>query len=359
MFVKIAGVGGHVPPIQVTNERLVKAIPGWTAERIEEKTGIRERRYLWDFDEVTGRAIAPGPIEDPGPSVQVAEPALREALDAAGMKASELDGLFLTTCTPDQINFNHDAMMLHKRLGMRPDAFALRFDDGCGGAMFHLAMARELILSGQRKSIAIVGSTAFSPHLDRQVYSGKLPHNGKALGSFLSFYLFGDGAGAMILKADSHGSSGILGSHAENEHLDLVIRRGGGSMYPAHPNRSEVTDSAFYVDGQLVATSFGPVLGKAIRGALARAEVSLGDIQRFYLHQANKRVLTAFIEQEGIPAERTPMHMERYGNMVTAGTMVLLADDLREGKVQLGSGELILMAALGAGAQSAAHVIRL
>lgn len=359
MFVKIAGVGGYVPPLTVTNERLVKAIPGWTPERIEEKTGIRERRYSWDFDEVTGRAIAPGPIEDPGASVQLAEPALREALESAGMRPSELDGLIITSCTPDQVNFSHDAMVLHKRLGMRPDAFALRLDDGCGGAMFHLNMARELILSGQRKAIAIIGVNAFSTHLDREVYSGKLAHAGKALGSFLSFYLFGDGAGAIVLRANPGGSSGILGSFAENEHLDLVIRRSGGGMWPAHPGRSEVTDSAFYVDGQLVATSFGPILRRAIDGALARAEVSLGDIQRFYLHQSNKRVLEAFIQEAGIPADRTPMHMERYGNMVTAATPVLLADDLREGKVALGSGELVLMAALGAGAQSAAHVIRL
>lgn len=359
MFVKIAGVGGYVPPITVTNERLVGAIPGWTAERIEEKTGIRERHYVWDFDDATGRAIAPGPIEDPGPSAQVAEPALREALAMAGLRASELDGLIMTSCTPDQVNFNHDAMVLHKRMGMRPDAFALRLDDGCGGAMFHLAMARELIAGGQRKSIAVVGATAFSPHLDREVYSGKLAHKGKALGSFLSFYLFGDGAGAIILRAEPEGNSRIVASHAENEHIDLVIRRGGGSMWPAHPGRSEVTDSAFYVDGQLVASSFAPILRKAIDGALARAQVSLGDISRFYLHQANKRVLEAFIQETGIPAAKVPMHMERYGNMVTAGTIVLLAEDLREGKVRLGSGELVLMAALGAGAQSAAHVIRL
>ncbi len=359
MFVKIAGVGGYVPPITVTNERIVKAIPGWTAERIEEKTGIRERRYVWDFDEATGRSIPPGPICDPGPSVQCAEPALREALLAADLSPAELDGLIMTTCTPDQVNFSHDAMVLHERLGMRPDAFALRLDDGCGGALFHLNMARELILSGQRKSIAVLGVNAFSPHLDREVYSGKLPHNGKALGSFLSFYLFGDGAGAVVLRGDSGGSSGIVASHAENQHLDLVIRRSGGSMWPAHPGRSDVTDSAFYVDGQLVGASFAPILKKAIDGALARAEVSIGDIQRFYLHQANKRVLEAFIKEAGIPADRAPMHVERYGNMVSAGTIVLLADDLKAGKVKLGSGDLVLMASLGAGAQSAAHVIRL
>src|SRR5689334_11249807 len=104
MFVKIAGVGGFVPPHVVTNERIVKAIPGWTPERIEEKTGIRERRHVWPFDEETGRAIPPGPPEDPGASVQVAEPALRAALAMANLEPSELDGLIMTTCTPDQVN---------------------------------------------------------------------------------------------------------------------------------------------------------------------------------------------------------------------------------------------------------------
>lgn len=360
MIVTIAGVGSYVPPLVVDNERLVKAIPGWTPERIAEKTGILERRFVWDFDEASGRAVPPGVIEDPGPSAQMAEAAVRDALAVAGLAPAELDGLVVTTCTPDQTNFSHEAMVLHKRLGLRPEAFALLHDDGCGGALFHLAMARELIRGGQRRTIAVIGVNSFSPHLDREVYSGKLRHNGKELGSFLSFYLFGDGAGAVILRGEPDaGRSGIVSSYAANEHVDLVIRRGGGGMWPAQAGRSTPADFGFFVDGQLVAACFATYLKKAIDGALTRAELGLGDIQRFYLHQANKRVLEAFIADNGIPLERVAMHMHRYGNMVTAGTLVLLAEDLREGKVKLGSGELVLMAAIGAGAQCAAHVIRL
>lgn len=363
MNVIIAGAGAYLPPHVVSNERIAKAIPGWTAERIAEKTGILERRHVWPFDDETGCTIPPEVIEDPGPSVQVSEPALREALASASLHPQDLDGLIVTTCTPDQLNFSHDAMLLHQRLGMRPDAFALVHDDGCGGALFHLELARELLCSGQRKTIAIVGVNAFSPHLDRKVYTNKLLHAGKELGAFLSFYLFGDGAGAIILRADGAArgreSSGILGSFAANEYVDLVVRRGGGSMWPNHPGRSEYADPAFYVDGQLVARSFEPLLQRAIDGALARAELGIGDIERFYLHQANKRILEAYIDRVGIPRERVAMHMERYGNITTAGTLVLLAEDLREGKVQLGSGMPVLMAAIGAGAQCAAHVIRL
>lgn len=359
MFVTIAGVGGHVPPRIIDNERLVKAIPGWSADKILEKTGIRERRYLWDFDEESGRTIPPPVIEDPGPTVQVAEPAVREALAMAGLDAADLDGLILTTCTPDQTNFSHDALVLHQRLGMRPEAFALVHDDGCGGAMFHLAMAREWIQGGARRTIAIVGVNMISPLLDRDAYTRTLEQGGRELGAYLTFYLFGDGAGAIILRAASEGPSGVVASYAANEKVDLVVRRGGGGMWPAHPGRAEYSDPAFYVDGKLVASCFEPYLRRAMDGALERAGVGLADISRFYLHQANRRVLEAFVDRAGIPRERVAMHMERYGNITTAGTLVLLAEDLRAGTVRLGSGEPILMAAIGAGAQCAAHVIRL
>jgi 3-oxoacyl-[acyl-carrier-protein] synthase III len=206
---------------------------------------------MWDFDEVAGKAIVPGVIADPGPSVQMAERALVQALAAAGLQGSDLDGLILTGCNPDQQNFSHDALLIHDRIGMRPEAFALVHDDGCGGAMFHLAMAHEMLLAGQRKVIAVVGVNAFSPHLDREVYSRKISHNGKELGCFLSFYLFGDGAGAIILRSDqgeTPARSGVVGSYAANERLDLVLRRGGGTMWPAIPSRTEYSDPAFYVD---------------------------------------------------------------------------------------------------------------
>ncbi|MCU0656705.1 MAG: 3-ketoacyl-ACP synthase [Polyangiaceae bacterium] len=359
--VTIAGAGSYLPPRVVPNERLVKAIPGWTAERIAEKTGILERRYLWDFDEESGRTIPPEHLETPGPCAQICELALRDALQQANLGPEDLDGLLITTCTPDLTNFSSDALALHRRLGMRPEAFAKVSDDGCGGAMFHMAMAREMLLGGQRKTIALVGANMISPLLDREVYCNKSHIHGKDLGAFLTIYLFGDGAGAVILRADpgEPSGSGFLSSYAANEQVDLVVRRGGGGLWPAHPGRTQPSDPAFYVDGSLVAACFAPFLKKAIDQAIDRSGLALSDIRRFYLHQANKRVLEAFVLENGIPRERVGMHMERYGNTTTAGTLILLAEDLRSGAVRLGSGEPILMAAIGAGAQCAAHVIRL
>jgi 3-oxoacyl-[acyl-carrier-protein] synthase III len=361
MKIQIVGVGGYVPPHAVNNERIVRAIPGWTAERIADKTGILERRYLWDFDEETGVTRAPEVIAEPGPSTQICEPALRAALAMAGLEGADLDGLIVSTCTPDQNNFSHDALVLHKRVGMRPEAFAVHHDDGCGGALFALNLAQELIRSGCRRTIAVVGVNMISPLLDRDVYTRRLRHRDKDLGAFLTIYLFGDGAGAIILRAEPEANpgSGLVASYAANEQLDLVVRRSGGGMWPAQPGRAEYSDPAFYVDGQLVAECFGPYLRKAIDGALSRAGMDIADMERFYLHQANKRVLERFVREAGIDPQRVPMNMDRYANTTTAGTLLCLAEDLEKGVVKLGSGAPILMAAIGAGAQCAAHVIRL
>ncbi len=358
MNVTISGAGGYLPPRVVTNARLVQAVPGWTADRIEEETGIVERRHLWDIDEATGTVIAPEVMEAPGPCVQMAEPALLEALQRAGLTPQDLDGIVLTTCTPDKTNFSHDAMILHHRLGMRPEAFALVHDDGCGGALFHVAMVREMMQGGGRRHVAVIGVNAMSPLIDRDVYTRERAYDGRTLGAYLTPYLFGDGAGAVILSISDDERSGFVASYAANRRADLVIRDSGGGMFPANPGRRD-SDPAFYVDGRLVAECFAPFLSEAIEGALARAGLTIDQIDRFYLHQANKRVLEQFIKEKGIPRDRVGMHMERYGNITTAGTLVLLAEELRDGIVALGSGQLILMAAIGAGSQCAAHVIRL
>ncbi|HZI07886.1 MAG TPA: hypothetical protein VEZ71_27960 [Archangium sp.] len=113
--VRFAGAGAFVPSRAISNERIAKAFPGWTAERIEERTGIRERRYLWDID-ARGSALPPPeeqPPVYPASNTDMCEVALRQALTQAGLEAKELDALFLVTCTPDELNFNHDAMLLH------------------------------------------------------------------------------------------------------------------------------------------------------------------------------------------------------------------------------------------------------
>ncbi len=356
--VRVVGAGGFVPRRVVSNERLARAIPGWTPERIRQRTGIEERRYLWDFDEVTGKAIPPPPEEAwPRGNVDIAEAALVQALERAELSASELDAIFLVTSTPDEVNFSRDAVELHRRVGAPSHALAIVVDSGCGGAVYVADMARKMILSGAARTVAICASTLASPYLDREIFTKEMPGR-KGINAFLSFYLFGDGAGAVLLRGDSARDVGILASSAGTDHAELVVHRGGGAKLPAH-TRARLEDHAWYADGRQVATAYPLFMQKAVSDCVAQRPELADGIDRYYLHQASRRTLMSFVERAGLPRERVPMNVNRYGNTSAASTLLLFSEDLAEGRVRLDSGDLVLFAAVGAGVHYGAHLVRL
>ncbi|MDY7225962.1 3-oxoacyl-ACP synthase III family protein [Hyalangium rubrum] len=361
--VRFAGAGAFVPSRSISNERIAKAFPGWTAEHILEKTGILERRYLWEID-AQGNAIPP-PDDDlpvyPATSTDMCEIALRRALTQAGVEGRELDALFVVTCTPDELNFNHDAMLLHRRLGCRSDTFALVVDDGCGGTPYIIDMASKMMESGRFKTVAVVASSLLSPQLNREVYTSEVvPAPGrKPLNAYLSAYVFGDGAGAVVLRADGEEGQGILRSMSGNAHSELVLRRGGGMMRLAHQGRARPGDMAFVVDGLKVAESYSIYMRRCIEGALAEHPALRSEVKRYYFHQPNKRLMDHFVQKVGLPAERVAMNVHHYGNTSAAGMLILLAEDLEAGRVRLGSGDLVMVAAVGANVHYGAQLVRL
>jgi 3-oxoacyl-[acyl-carrier-protein] synthase III len=364
--VRFLGVGSFVPRRAVSNARIAAAIPGWTAERIEEKTGIRERRFLWDFDEKTGRALAP-PSDDgtfyPANNTDMAEVALRRALAMAQIEATGIDALFLVTCSPDELNFSHDAMELHRRLGCREDAYAMVFDSGCGGTLYTIDMARRMIEGGSFRTIAVVASNFTSAHLNREVYTAEQQlESGKKANGFLSMYVFGDGAGALILRADGRAGDdtpGIVRSFAGTAHADLVLRKGGGNLRLGFQGRAGAADHAFIVDGQQVARTYPLFMKKCIDGVLGKDRALAPEVKRWYFHQPNKRLMDSFVEREALPRERVACHVERHGNTSAAGMLILLAEDLRDGAVEMGRGDLVLLAAIGANVNYGAQLVRL
>lgn len=354
--VRFVGVGSYVPPRVVTNDRLTQAIPGWSAERLEDRTGIRERRYLWDFDVEQGRSIAP-PEDSPDPrwNTDMVEIAVRQALDRAGLQPSEIDGIYLVTSTPDRMNFCHDAVELHRRLGCRCDASALVIDSGCGGAMYLADMARKLILSGHAKTIVVAASTFASCFLDREIYTSPMPGN-RRMNAFLSMYMFGDGAGALVLRGDEGSRLGVVTSTAGTDHPQLVVRTVGGAHVPSF--RATTADHAFFVDGPVVARAYPEYMTRAVDELRAAAPEVVPELQRYYLHQANKRILLGFAEKAGIPIDRVPVNVDRYGNTSAASTLLLFAEDVAAGRVKLGSGEPVLFAAVGAGVHFGGQIVR-
>lgn len=357
--IRIVGAGGFVPGRVVKNDRLTRAIPGWTPERITERTGIEERRYLWDFDEKAGKAIPPpeDATDVPRGNVDMAEAALRQAIERAQIRVDEIDAIFLVTSTPDEVNFSRDAVELHRRIGARPEARALVFDSGCGGAVYVADIARQMILSGAARTVAICASTLASPYLDREVFTSEMPGR-RGINAFLSIYLFGDGAGALLLRGDTAADVGILASSSGTDHVELVVHRGGGAKLPPH-TRARVPDHAWYVDGREVAVAYPRYMRKALSECLGQRPDLAGEIGRYYLHQASKPTLMSFVERAGIPKDRVPVNVTRYANTSAASTLLLFSEELAAGRVKLGSGEVVLFAAVGAGVHYGAHLVRL
>ncbi len=364
----VVGAGAFVPSRVVSNERIARAIPGWSAERIEEKIGIRERRFLWDIDEASGCAVPP-PDNDghiyPASNTDMCEVALRKALAQSGVDAKELDALFVVTCTPDAPHFNHDAMELHRRLELREDAFGLLVDDGCGGTPYVLDMVKKMMDGGRFRTVAVVASAFTSPLVNREVYTDELPPGpgrAKTLQGYLSMYVFGDGAGAVVLQAKpgEEGTQGILASFSGNAYGDLVIRKGGGLLkLPYQPGRMRLADMAFVVDGFRVARSYPEYMQKCLDTVLGPRPELRSQVQRYYFHQPNKRVMDAFVERAGLPREAVACNVDRYGNTSAAGMLILLAEDLEAGRVRLGSGDLVVVAAVGANIHYGAQLVRL
>lgn len=353
---RLIGTGDCTPARVVSNEEIAQAIPGWSAETIREKTGLLARRFLFALDPELGRTTRP-PAGELRSGVDLGDRALRHALAVADVDADSLDALFVVTGTPDRPDFNWDAMELHRRLGMRVDATALVFNDGCGGTPYALDLVHKLLSSGAMKRVAIVATHLASALVDRRIYGGEVVvDGGRRLAGFLSTYVFGDGAGAAILTADESGL-GIVSSLSGNAHDPLVLRRGGGAELPYLLDGASPAEFAFVVDGHSVATSFPAHMRSCLGGLAQREPDGLARVERFYLHQPNKRVLDRFAQAAGLAPERVASTVERYGNTSAAGMLVALSEDVREGRVRLGSGQPICIAAAGANVHYGAQLI--
>jgi 3-oxoacyl-[acyl-carrier-protein] synthase III len=358
---RIVGAGSYVPSVTIDNEAIARAIPSWNSGWIERKTSIRERRFLWELDADAGVTLAPAETaEGPRSNVDMCEIALRRALVMADLPASELDAVFLVTCTPDRLNFNHDAMDLHHRLGCRTDAFAFVIDDGCGGTPYVMDMAHRMIGSGALRTVAVIGSTCTSPFVNRTNGSGQVSPTagGKPLHAALSMYVFGDGAGAVILRGEPAGAGGIVASLSGNDHLELVIRRAGGVLNLLTPGGSP-SDDTFVINGQLVAASYPLYMQRCLDGLFEARPEFRDRVKRYYFHQPNKRLMDGFVTAAGLPPERVAYNVDRYGNTSAAGMLILLAEELDQGLVRLGGDDLIVIAAVGANVHYGAQLVQL
>jgi len=304
----ITGLGTHVPERVMTNDELAQIVDT-SDEWIVERTGIRERRIASEEEALTDIAL----------------PAARAALADAGVEAADIDLLVCATVTPDMM-FPTSSALLADELGM-PKAAAYDLLAGCTGFVYALAQAYAMVSSGLSTRALVVGGDVLSKILDWEDRS--------------TLVLFGDGAGAVVMEPVDHG--GFLG-------FELGADGGGGEhlWYPGSGSRHfENADAFVKMNGREVFKFATRIMVYSAEQILAECGKTVDDVDVYIPHQANKRIIDYAVGKLGIPAEKTVVNVDRFGNTSSGSIPLGLTDARAEGRLQ--EGTLILMTGMGAG----------
>jgi 3-oxoacyl-[acyl-carrier-protein] synthase-3 len=308
IYSRIIGTGSCLPRNVVTNADLAQRMDTYD-EWIRSRTGIRQRHIAEEGE--TSSSLAFG--------------ASRAAIASAGIAAGEIDLIVLATSTPDYI-FPSTACLLQERLGIKGcPAFDLQAV--CSGFAYALATADLFIRSGQHRCALVVGAEVFSRILD---------WNDRG-----TCVLFGDGAGAVILRADA--KPGIMASalHADGSYAGIL-------SVPGNVCGGKATGDPFLrMDGQAVFKFAVRVLDEVARETLGKCGQQVEDIDWLIPHQANLRILEATAKRLGIPPEKLVVTVDTHGNTSAASVPLALDAAVRDGRIK--PGHKVMLEAVGGG----------
>ena len=311
-FARIAGTGSYLPEKVLTNDDLAKFVDT-SDEWIVSRTGIRERHVAAD-GETTG---------------DLAYHAAVRALEAAGVDASELDLIVLGTTTPDLI-FPSTACLLQARLGAN-GCPAFDVNAACSGFIYALSVADKFIRSGAAKTALVVGAETLTRMLDWTDRS--------------TCVLFGDGAGAVVLKADEE--TGILSTHlhADGGKKELLWNPVGVSagFKLDEPNAGVKV----MMTGNEVFKHAVKALDSVVEETLEANGLDRHEIDWLIPHQANLRIIEATAKRLDMPMDRVVVTVDKHGNTSSGSVPLALDAAVREGKIQ--RGQLVLLEAFGGG----------
>ena len=320
----VTGTGMSVPDRIMTNADLEKIVET-SDEWIRTRTGIRERRIAGQHEFMSQFAIE----------------ASRRALDMAGLEAKDVELIICATVTPD-VPIPATACFIQHGLGSKKAA-AFDMQAGCSGFIYAQSVAKQFIVSGRYKHVLVIGAELLSKFLD---WSDRT-----------TCVIFADGAGATIMS-EGELPRGVLASvmHTDGSMSDYICMEGGGSRYPATPETVAQGRHFIKMRGNETFKIAVRSMEEVSREVLAKAGLTPDDVSWFIPHQANQRIIDAVGQRLGIPAERSFVNVDRYGNTSAASIPIALDEAVRQGKVQ--RGDVVLMAAFGAGLTWAASVAR-
>jgi len=294
---KISGVGSYLPPKTLSNTDLAKIIDTSDAW-IMERTGI-QRRHVCPPEEATS---------------DLAYRASLTALNRAGLAATDLDAIIVATVTPDQ-PLPSTACFLQNRLGCR-QIMAFDITAACSGFLYALNIAHDFIRAGSCRHILIVGAetlTRLVNYEDRQ-----------------SCILFGDGAGAAVISKTnpSESDSGILASKmlSNGDFTQMLQVPAGASRYPTSISTLESKKHFIEMQGKEVFKTAVQFLKETCSETLEKANLTVDDIDFFFVHQANLRIIEAVAKQLKIPSEKIPTNIAEVENTSSASIPILLSE---------------------------------
>ena len=314
----IIGVGSYVPEKVLTNFDLEKMVDT-TDEWIRERTGIRERRIAGENEATSDLGFE----------------AARRAIESAKIDPKELELIIVGTSSPDML-FPSTACIIQDKIGAI-NAAAFDVSAACSGFNYALTVASSFIESGLYNNVMVIGADTLAKYLDWTDRN--------------TCILFGDGAGAVILKAATDGS-GILASHlgAEGSGGKYLIMPGGGSRDP------EAKKRFIWMDGKEVFKFAVKVLPKCIKAVLEKAKLKTEDISLLIPHQANTRIIDFALRNLGLSKDNVYVNLDRYGNTSAASIPIALDEAVKEGRIK--KGDIVVLAGFGAGLTYGANIIK-
>ncbi|MBY0567965.1 MAG: ketoacyl-ACP synthase III [Hyphomonadaceae bacterium] len=315
----LLGVGSHLPERIVTNDELAARVDT-SDEWIVARTGIRERHIAGEGEKTSDLAII----------------ASRNALEAAGRSAEDIDLIIIATTTPD-LTFPATAARVQAALGVTKGA-AFDLQAVCSGFIFALSTADNALARGQAKCALVIGAETFSRIVDWE-------DRGTCV-------LFGDGAGAVVLEAqEREDDRGVISAflRTDGRMHDLLYVDGG-------PSQTGTTGKVRMVGNAVFRNAVEHISG-AMLEACARAGVTLDQVDWFVPHQANQRILDGVARKLSIDVEKVISTVALHGNTSAASVPLALDVAVRDGRIK--PGDLVLMEALGGGLTWGAALVRL
>jgi 3-oxoacyl-(acyl-carrier-protein) synthase III len=341
-MIAVTGTSAHMPPKEnaVTNENLCQIIENKNPEWISESLGIKERRFFTKVSKDTGKPVKP--MDE----TKIAAKAAEEALQDAILKPEEVDRLVFISCTQNQKNrlhFGLEAMDTHNKLGLPSNTTVREMDAGCGGFVYAMNESIKALRGSDEKTALIVAVNVTSNHFH--------PDYENTSNAWLSTYIFGDGAGAMVLENNSSAGekTGVITdtySEVRSETPLMLFRQ------------TENNDKQFYEVQRSVAGTYVSYMKLAMAGMANLRNQTLDElidaVDVIFAHQANARLLEKLERELNITSDETrvPRNVDCYGNIATA-TIPVLIDE-----TSLHEGDICLLAVVGAGAQIASALMR-